>query len=55
VIRACVGTWPTFLLGNVLCWCGMACMPPGMELWEIYVASALCTAGGVVFEQGFHK
>ena len=55
MIRRCIGTWPTFAMANVLYTAGWLCMPPGMELWEMYVAATLCTAGGVVFEQGFHK
>jgi hypothetical protein len=30
-------------------------MPPGMELWEMYAAAALFSAGGVVYEQGFRR
>lgn len=54
-VRGCIGTWPTFLMANALCWAGWLCMPPGMELWEMYAAAALFTAGGVVYEQGFKR
>jgi hypothetical protein len=53
--RECIGTWPTFLMANALCWAGWLCMPPGMELWEMYAAAALFSAGGVVYEQGFRR